>query len=145
LQLLVEAPVFQPKAFRKELSAILRTLCSDLDVAEAVRRVRAQRVPDGHQTQQFVDLLTRACEVPNAVARKATFSLAAALADDGFGAFVPALCLKGVGVFFREVYPDLCREVPRLPSIIKTEFVPMMRVVVSAQSLESLLPKGLVC
>lgn len=136
---LAEVRVFEPKTFRKELSAALRAIASDLDVAQAVCRIRAQRVPVAYQSQQFVDILTRACEGRIAVARKAAFSFAAALVSDG--AFDPAACLRAVGIFFGDVYADLCCEVPRLPSIINTEFLPAMRVPFS-QTLDALLPKG---
>jgi hypothetical protein len=55
------APAFDPKAFRRELSATLRDLAADGNAAAAVRRIRAQNVPLSHQSRELTDLLTRAC------------------------------------------------------------------------------------
>merc|ERR1719224_41135 len=55
---------FEPKAFRKELVATLRELSALRNVARAVRRVRAQHVPEENQAAEFADLLTRAAEEP---------------------------------------------------------------------------------
>lgn len=138
-------PVFDPKVFRRELSKILRDLCSNLDVAAAVDRIHSQKVPVAHQQHEFVDILTRASEVASAPARKATFSLAVALAEEGFGIFDSSVCLAGVRVFFRDVYSDLCCEVPRLKVIMRTELVPTLRTVFSADALSGILPKEFNC
>merc|ERR1711981_258887 len=44
---------FDPKVFRRELSKILRDLCSNLDVAAAVDRIHNQKVPVAHQQREF--------------------------------------------------------------------------------------------
>lgn len=137
------APAFEPKAFRRELSATLRDLAADGNAAAAVRRIRAQNVPLSHQSRELTDLLTRACEVPRKAARHSAFAFAAGLAAASPSAFDRDECLAGVGVFFREVYEDLCEEVSQLPSLIEREMLPTLRSVFSEEALRELLPESL--
>lgn len=135
----VVAPVFDPKAFHRELSATLRDLACTGDSTAAVRRIRAQKVPKSHQAREFTDLLTRACEAREA-ARQSAFAFAAGLATS---AFDRSECLAGVGAFFLDVYDDLCEEVPQLPAIVEREMMPVLGSVYSFESLEELLPESL--
>jgi len=137
------APAFEPKAFRRELSATLRDLAADGNAAAAVRRIRAQNVPLSHQSRELTDLLTRACEVPRKAARHSAFAFAAGLAAASPSAFDRDECLAGVGVFFREVYDDLCEEVSQLPSLIEREMLPTLRAVFSEEALREVLPESL--
>jgi len=137
------APAFEPKAFRRELSATLRDLAADGNAAAAVRRIRAQNVPLSHQSRELTDLLTRACEVPRKAARHSAFAFAAGLAAASPSAFDRDECLAGVGVFFREVYEDLCEEVSQLPSLVEREMLPTLRSVFSDAALREVLPESL--
>jgi len=137
------APAFEPKAFRRELSATLRDLAADGNAAAAVRRIRAQNVPLSHQSRELTDLLTRACEVPRKAARHSAFAFAAGLAAASPSAFDRDECLAGVGVFFREVFEDLCEEVSQLPSLVEREMLPTLRSVFSEEALREVLPESL--
>lgn len=137
------APAFEPKIFRRELSAALRDLAADGNAAAAVRRIRAQNVPLSHQSRELTDLLTRACEVPRKAARHSAFAFAAGLAAASPSAFNRDECLAGLAVFFREVYEDLCEEVSQLPSLVEREMLPTFRNVFSEEALRELLPESL--
>lgn len=137
------APAFDPKAFRRELSATLRDLAADGNAAAAVRRIRAQNVPLSHQSRELTDLLTRACEVPRKAARHSAFAFAAGLAAASPSAFDRDECLAGVAVFFREVYNDLCEEVSQLPHLVEREMLPTLRSVFSDKALREVLPECL--
>jgi len=53
-------------------------------------------------------------------------AFAAGLAKAEQSAFEREQCLAGLVNFFRDVYPDLCEEVARLPQIIKRELTPTL-------------------
>jgi len=147
-----DAPVapgaFGVKEFNRELAETLRELGTSRDVAAAVRRVRAQCVPASRQCDIFVDILTRAAEEPRGPARRASFAFAAGLAASGCveaedGAFDRSCCSKGAIMFFREVYQDLCQEVPRLQQIAALELLPALSAVAPRQELGAALPAEL--
>jgi len=138
---------FEPKAFRKELVATLRELSALRNVARAVRRVRAQRVPEENQAAEFADLLTRAAEEPRGAIRRLWWAFAAGLgagvdAPDG-SAFTTDACKAGMEIFFRETFPDLCEEIHRLPVAAKAELIPTLRTVFPEDVMEAVLPKAL--
>lgn len=133
--------VFQPKLFHRELSRIVRELCSSLDVAAAVGAIEGQAVPLHHQQREFVDILTRACEISSAPARLATFSMAAALADDEFPIFDRKASLFGVRTFFEEVYVDLCDEIPKLKTVLRMEMIPTLKAAFPPNAIDSILPR----
>lgn len=138
-----QAP-FSLVAFRRELSAILRDLGSDRNVGKAVKRVRQQGVPREHQAQQFADLLTRASEECRGPNRRSAFAFAAGLAAAAEqSAFNREECLAGTKEFFREVYPSLKGEVPRLPAIAAAEILPTLRSVLPVVQLSALVPEDL--
>merc|ERR1719472_547324 len=135
---------FETKAFRKELVAILRELSALRNVARAVRRVRAQRVPEANQAAEFADLLTRAAEEPRGAIRRLWWAFAAGLgagvdAPDG-SAFTTAACKAGMQTFFQDTYPDLCEEIHRLPVAAKAELIPTLRTVFPEDVMEAVLP-----
>jgi hypothetical protein len=132
---------FQPKLFHRELSRIVRELCSSLDVAEAVGAIEGQAVPLHHQRREFVDILTRACEISSSPARLATFSMAAALADDEFPIFDRKASLLGVRTFFEEVYVDLCNEIPKLKTLLRTEMIPTLKAAFPPNTIDAILPR----
>jgi hypothetical protein len=133
---------FDPKAFHRELSAILRELSATADVSVAVNRIRRQNVPIAHQEKEYVDLLTRAVE-SRAPARRAAFALVAALAGDEPTVFDRTKCLAGLSDFFVEVYEDLCEEVPQLPTVVRDELLPAMLSVFPQHTLDGVLPSDL--
>lgn len=135
--------VYTPKTFRKEVTAILRELASNRNVAAAVRRVRAQNVPLSRQSAEFTDLLTRASEEHRGIARRLDFAFAAGLAAGSGSAFDRSECISGLRNFFSDVYDDLCEEVPRLPNIVRTELVPVLRSVLPDVLLNEALPTDL--
>jgi len=138
------APVpFSLKAFKRELSATLKELSSERNVAAAVRRIRAQNVPTSHHASEFTDLLTRAAEETRGPARRSAFAFAAGLAAADPSCFDRSECINGVREFFVEVYQELCSEVPRLPAIAASELVPTLRSVFPASTLNEILPQEL--
>lgn len=138
----VTQAAFDPKAFHRELSAILRELSATADVGDAVNRIRKQNVPAAHQEKEYVDLLTRAVE-SRAPARKAAFALVAALAADEPSVFDRTKCLAGLSDFFVDVYEDLCEEVPQLPTVVHDELLPAMLSVFPQHTLDGVLPSDL--
>eukprot|EP00747_Dinoflagellata_sp_TGD_P025844 gnl/TRDRNA2_/TRDRNA2_131522_c0_seq3.p1 gnl/TRDRNA2_/TRDRNA2_131522_c0~~gnl/TRDRNA2_/TRDRNA2_131522_c0_seq3.p1 ORF type:complete len:801 (-),score=192.88 gnl/TRDRNA2_/TRDRNA2_131522_c0_seq3:86-2134(-) len=134
---------FDLRAFHRELSATLRELCADRNVASAVRRVRAQNVPVKFQAAEFANIVTRAAEETRGPARRSSFAFAAGLAAADTSAFDKQACLDGIRVFFDEVYEDLCTEVPRLPAIVSAELVPTLRSVLPLSNLNTILPEEL--
>ena len=135
---------FEPKLFRKELVATLRELSALRNVARAVRRIRAQRVPHANQAAEFADILTRAAEEPRGAIRRLWWAFAAGLgagvdAPDG-SAFTMEACKAGMQAFFRDTFPDLCEEIHRLPVAAKAELVPTLRTVFPKEVMEAVLP-----
>lgn len=135
--------VYNAREFHKEIVVILRELASDWNVGNAVRRVRAENVPQESQAAEFADILTRSAEERRGVTRRLCFAFAAGLGAAESSAFEKSECFAGVHSFFQDVYPDLCEEVPRLRSIIAHELVPTLRSVFPARELSSLLPEEL--
>jgi len=134
---------FSLKMFKRELSATLKELSSERNVAAAVRRIRAQNVPTSHHATEFTDLLTRAAEETRGPARRSAFAFAAGLAAADPSCFDRAECISGAREFFAEVYQELCSEVPRLPAIAASELVPTLRSVFPASALNEILPQEL--
>lgn len=133
---------FNAVAFHRALSIILRGLNSDGDAAVAVQKIEEQKVPQKQQAKEYADLLTRACEISRQAVRTSAFGLAAGLAAEPC-VFDPAECLKGLRMFFDEVYPDLREEISNLDIIIRTEMFPSLRASFPSPHLETLLPPNL--
>merc|ERR1712063_54603 len=89
----LEVHEYTPKSFRKEITAILRELASNRNVATAVRRVRLQNVPKSRQSAEFTDVLTRAAEEHRGIARRLDFAFAAGLAAGTGSAFDRNECI----------------------------------------------------
>jgi len=136
------AEPFNPKKFRRELVSVLKDLAQNKNVAAAVRRVRAQQVPVDRQAAETMDILTRAAEENRGNPRRLYFAFVAGLARGNPSAFEQVEVLSGIKAFFRDIYVDLCEEVPRLPSMIEAELVPTLREVFAVETVESLLPAG---
>jgi len=137
-----EPEPFNPKKFRRELVSVLKDLAQNKNVAAAVRRVRAQQVPVERQAAETMDILTRAAEENRGNPRRLYFAFVAGLARGNPSAFEQAEVLSGIKSFFKDIYVDLCEEVPRLPSMIEAELVPTLREVFAVETVESLLPSG---
>lgn len=138
---------FDLKMFRKEMVATLRELSVQRNVARAVRRMRAQRVPAEYQAAEFADVLTRAAEEPRGGTRRLWWAFAAGLgagldSPDG-SAFGRAECEAGLKIFFQDTYPGLCEEIHRLPVAAKAELIPTLQYVFSKEVMRSLLPTEL--
>ena len=133
---------FNPKKFRRELVSVLKDLAQNKNVAAAVRRVRAQQVPVERQAAETMDILTRAAEENRGNPRRLYFAFVAGLARGNPSAFEQSEVLSGIKAFFKDIYVDLCEEVPRLPSMIEAELVPTLREVFAVETVESLLPAG---
>lgn len=131
---------YNPKVFHRELVAIFRELSQNTNVAAAVRRVRAQMVPAVQQAAETTDILTRAAEECRGTHRRLFFAFAAGLAKGESSAFQKSEVMLGVQVFFRDVYEDLCQEVPRLPNIVEAELIPTLRAVFPSEVINSSLP-----
>jgi hypothetical protein len=134
-------PEFNPRKFRRELCAALKELALDRNVAAAVKKVRAQNVPESFHKREFADLLTRAAEEPRGPARRSAFAFAAGLAaGEDSPAFSRQECLQGIRLFFDDVYTELKDEVPRLSSLMASELIPTLRSVFAADLLQAVLP-----
>lgn len=133
---------FNAVAFHRVLSIVLRGLNSDGDVAVAVQKIHEQKVPQNQQAKEYADLLTRVCEISRKAVRTSAFGLAAGLVVEP-GVFDLAECLKGLRMFFDEVYPDLCEEVSNLGIIVRTEMLPSLQASFPSSHLEVLLPPEL--
>jgi hypothetical protein len=132
---------FNLRDFHRELSAVMKDLGVDRNVAAAVRRIRAQGVPREHQAKEFADVLTRAAEENRGPVRRSAFAFAAGLAAASDSPFDRKECMAGVEIFFKEVYDDLCEEVPRLNIIASAELLPTLQSVLPEAQLRALLPK----
>jgi hypothetical protein len=132
---------FNSTAFHKVLSILLRTLHTGDNVTSALQKIQDQSVPLLHQAQEFADLLTRAAEISREPCRLSAFQLAVALAESHV--FDPAECLRGVAMFFDEVFGELCDEIPDLPRIVRTEMMPSLRAVFKPTELEEILPESI--
>jgi len=138
--------VYEPKAFRKVLSEVMRDLTrasGGCGVPAAVGRIRDQNVPISRQATEFADILTRAAEESRGPARRTGLAFAAGLAAADSSAFEKSECLAGTAIFFREVYEDLIEEVPRLPAIVKAELLPTLKAVLPAGDLRAVAPADL--
>lgn len=131
---------FDLVSFRRELAATLTMLACDKKVPAAVQRIRSQQVPVELQGDQFVDILSRILEEKRGVVRRCGLAFAAGLMMSDHSPFDKKSCLAGIGLFFKDVYADMCSEVQRLPAILRTEFVPTMSGVFSASELNLFLP-----
>lgn len=121
---------------------MLKDLAQNKNVAAAVRRIRTQNVPQSRQATETTDILTRAAEELRGNPRRLYLAFAVGLARGDPSAFKRSEVLAGVDAFFKDVYEDLCEEVPRLPNIIQLELIPTMREVFSAEEVDSVLPVG---
>lgn len=139
---LPEPEPFNPKKFRRELVSVLKDLAQNKNVAAAVRRVRACQVPVERQAAETMDILTRAAEENRGNPRRLYFAFVAGLARGNPSAFDQAAVKSGIKSFFKDIYDDLCEEVPRLPSMVEAELVPTLREVFAVETVESLLPAG---
>jgi hypothetical protein len=140
--ILPEPEPFNPKKFRRELVSVLKDLAQNKNVAAAVRRVRACQVPVDRQAAETMDILTRAAEENRGNPRRLYFAFVAGLARGNPSAFEQKEVLSGIKAFFKDIYEDLCEEVPRLPSMIEAELCPVLREVFAVETVESLLPSG---
>jgi len=138
----VPSETFDLKGFRRNLAAILSDLTSDRNLSGAVSRVRAAQVPSDRQAEQFSDLITRIVEEKRGPPRRCAMAFAAGLAAAEQSAFDRDQCLAGLVMFFRDVYPDLCNEVPRLPAIVRSELTPTLCSVFNKADINSRLPPG---
>jgi len=137
------AASFDLKAFRRTLAAILADLTSDRNVSAAVHRVRSAAVPMECQAEQFSDLITRIVEEKRGPPRRCAMAFAAGLAAaNEQSAFEHQECLAGLDMFFQDVYPELCNEVPRLPAIVRSELTPTFCSVFQKADINSRLPPG---
>jgi len=134
-------PIFDASAFHRTLSVILRELRADRNATGAVKKVRAENVPQEHQAKEFADLITRVAEDGSGPARRAAFAFIVGLCSSEESAFNRKECLAGTGIFFQEVYQDLAQEVPRLNVIMSAEFLPMLRVAMLPEELDAVLPQ----
>jgi hypothetical protein len=138
-----ETQAFDVVTFRRALATILTDLSSDRNVPAAVRRIRLQEVPLASQAKEFADIVTRVVEERRGPVRRCALAFAAGLAAAEHSAFDRNACLDGVGLFFNDVYPDLCSEIPRLPAIVASELLPTLSNVFPKPELNKRLPSNL--
>jgi len=131
---------FDLRAFRRELTEVMKELGASRDTARARRRFDGVKVPANLQATEFSNLVTRVAEERCSASRRAMFAFVAGLAGNVFD---KELCTVGIKAFFDDVYDDLCEEVPRLPEILKSELVPTMRAALPTGTLYKILPPAL--
>jgi len=131
---------FDLRAFRRELTDVLKELGATRDTAKARGRFSGLKVPSNLQAREFSNLLTRVAEERCSASRRAMFAFIAGLTGSVFD---KEMCAEGTKSFFDDVFDDLCEEVPRLPEILKTEFVPTIRAALPAGALCKIMPAAL--
>merc|ERR1719217_731021 len=136
-------PTFNVVTWRHTLASIFADLASDKNIPAAVQRVRLQQVPAEVQAEQFMDILTRVVEERRGAVRRCELAFLAGLAAAEESAFSRDECIVGIGKFFKEVYPDLCNEVHRLPAIMKSEFMPTVANVFPTADLNKVVPAAM--
>jgi len=127
---------YTAQAFRRQLANIMRELQLHKNSGLAVVQVRACCVPRERQAAEFTDILTRIVEETRGPARRTYMAFVCGLTK----AFEMEECIKGLHMFFDEVYPDLCTEVSRLPKIVMTELMPTLKSVLPDGELIALQP-----
>lgn len=131
---------FDAPAFRRELSATLKELAMDRKTGVAVQRIRAMQVPTERQADEFADLLTRIAEENRGAVRFAYVAFVAGLTANGRGPWSREECLRGISMFFQDIYADLCDEIPKLPRIVTVEFLPTLYSVLPSEELDLVVP-----
>jgi len=131
---------FDLRTFRRQLNEVLKELGATRDTVSALHRLGGLQVPLKFQTNEFSNLLTRVAEERCGASRRVMFAFCASLAGKTFDR---DMCANGIKSFFDDVYEDLHEEVPRLPDILKNEFVPTMRATIDADKLNKILPASL--
>jgi hypothetical protein len=132
---------FDLAAYRKELSGVLHDLANGSNVAIALRRIRAHKVPKERQAAEFCDILTRAAEDERGLARRLALAFAMGLAKTGENsAFDREECIAGLQLFFADVVDDLAMEVPRLRNRLSNELAPLLLTILSEEELERYVP-----
>jgi hypothetical protein len=132
---------FDVVVFRRALAGLLADLPANRDVRAAVDSVRSYNVPPSVQPNQYVDILTRVVEERRGPCRRCGLAFAVGIAADG--AFDRIKCLDGLGLFFEDVYAELCSELPRLPAIVAKELLPSFQAVFHKPELNGILPTSL--
>mmetsp|Transcript_21804 Transcript_21804/g.42511 ORF Transcript_21804/g.42511 Transcript_21804/m.42511 type:complete len:318 (-) Transcript_21804:263-1216(-) len=127
---------YSPQAFCRELANIMRELRLHKNPGLAVGQVRVCGVPQQRQAAEFADILTCVAEESRGPVRRTCMAFVGGLTK----AFEKEECIKGLRMFFDEVYPDLCTEVLRLPNIVMTELMPTLKVVLEEGELSALKP-----
>jgi hypothetical protein len=113
---------FDAASFHRTLATTLDGLALDRNVPAAVACIRSHGVPMKLQPTEFADIITRIIEERRGPIRRCGLALAAALVEESV--FDRGACLNGIGQFFHDVYPHMCKEIPRLPAIVKSELLP---------------------
>jgi len=143
LPLPVGGAEFDLVVFRRALAATLSRFSTEKNVAAAVQYIRLQEVPLEFQADQFVDILSRIVEERRGAVRRCEFAFAAGLMQGDGSPFDKTACFAGIAMFFRDVYDEMCAEVPRLPAIIRSEFLPAMFHIFRAEDLDAILPEDM--
>jgi hypothetical protein len=131
---------FDVIAFRRTIAAVLSDLATDKNIPVAVQRIREHDIPLDFQSNEYTDMITRIVEERRGAVRRCQLAFLAALAAGEASAFGRQECLFGVKSFFQDIYNDLCAEVARLPSVMKSEFMPAMLHSFTAAELNSVVP-----
>lgn len=139
----LEPAPFERRAFRKQLTKILRELSLSSNSGSAVQQVRDQRVPINCQKDEYVDILTRVMEMHTGAHRRLAMAFVAGLSAGSPAAFDRMQILAGIAEFMNEVVPSLADEVHGLQSIMRSELVPSLASVFSKAELAEVLPEDL--
>jgi hypothetical protein len=131
---------FDVVAFRRTIAAVLSDLATDKNIPAAVQRIRTHEVPAALQANEYVDIITRIVEERRGAVRRCQLAFLAALVAGESSAFDRKECLFGIKSFFEDIYNELCSEVVRLPSVMRSEFMPALLNSFPAADLNSVVP-----
>jgi hypothetical protein len=134
--ILAKSHEYSVQSFRRDIFNIMRELKFHKTVGVAVRQVRMCNVPRHRQSAEFADILTLAVEETRGPARRMCIAFVGGLTK----AFERSCCVAGLRFFFTEIYATLCSEVYNLKSIVISEIMPILKAVLRAKEMETVIP-----
>ncbi|CAK0868283.1 unnamed protein product [Prorocentrum cordatum] len=113
---------------RAELRATVRELSLSHDISEALQRVTELKVPREHQSAGLDHMLGQIAEEGSCEARAACLTFVVRLFSDGV--LLKSELAPGLQKFFGSRVQDLTSDVPSLPAMVRTEYMPAVEELV---------------
>jgi hypothetical protein len=126
---------FDADVFRREMKQVFAELRVTHDGGEAAQRIGPLLPPQSQQAEEVCTLIVEAIQLSFVSARKAGFELITKLFLDH--EWSPLALCAGLHLFVTEVQSDLIHDLPKLPVLVRDEFVPAMACLLSAGILSS--------